>query len=252
MTSGFDVLAAIDLRGGRVVRLEKGEFARETAFSDDPAGVAERFVSAGARWLHVVDLDGARSGEPVQGAAIGGIVAAAGGRALVEVSGGLRSAADVERVLDGGADRVVIGTAAVEDPALVDDVVGRHGPDRVAVAVDIRDGLAIGRGWREGSPGTPPAALLRRLGASGVTTFEVTSIDRDGLSGGPDLAELQLLVGLGTGRVIASGGIRSAGDLRAAAAIGCAGAIVGRALYDGSLTIDAAMAAVTAGDSPAQ
>jgi phosphoribosylformimino-5-aminoimidazole carboxamide ribotide isomerase len=244
VTRGFELLAAIDLRGGRVVRLRQGDFERETSFSDDPLAVAERFVVAGAPWLHVVDLDGARAGEPAQIDQVAGIVGTAAGRASVEVSGGLRSAGDVKRVLDRGARRVAIGTAAVEDPAFVEHTIQRHGADRIAIAVDIREGVAIGRGWRTGSPGTDPEGLVRRLAAAGATTFEVTAIDRDGLAAGPNLRLLEALVGLGLGRVIASGGIRDGEDLAAVARIGCVGAIVGRALYDGSLTIGDALEAV--------
>lgn len=246
----FEVLAAIDLRGGRVVRLRQGDYARETEYGDDPVAVAERFVDGGARWLHVVDLDGARLGEPVQVAAIRRIVAAVAGRSSVEVSGGLRTVDAIETMLGAGADRVAMGTAAVEDPGLVADLVGRLGPDRIAVSVDVREGLAIGRGWRPGSPGVDPEVLLARLAAAGAVTFEVTAIERDGVAGGPDLAGLERLVGLGAGSIIASGGIRDAADLRSVAAVGCRGAIIGRALYDGSLTIEAAVAAVPTGARP--
>ena len=242
----FEILAAIDMRGGRVVRLRQGDYARETDYGDDPAAVAERFVAGGARWLHVVDLDGARAGEPVQVAEVRRIVAAVAGRTSVEVSGGLRTRDAVEAMLAAGADRVAIGTAAVENPELVDRLVRGLGPERIAVSVDIREGLAIGRGWRPGSPGVHPVELLTRLAGAGAATFEVTAIDRDGLAGGPDLEGLERLVRLKAGAIIASGGIRDATDLRAVAAIGCAGAIVGRALYDGSLTIEAAVAAVRA------
>jgi phosphoribosylformimino-5-aminoimidazole carboxamide ribotide isomerase len=245
VASGFDLLPAIDLRGGRVVRLEQGDFARETAFSDDPSAVAAGFAEAGARWLHVVDLDGARVGAPAQIDVVGAIVAAVGPFVRVEASGGLRSAADVGAALSVGASRIALGTVAVEDPAIVGDLVARHGAERIAVAVDVRGGLAVGRGWKEGAPGVDPGALLRDLAEAGVTTFEVTAIERDGLGGGPDLELLAGLVGLGLGSVIASGGIRSADDLERLAAIGCGGAIVGRALYDGSLAIEAAIRATS-------
>jgi phosphoribosylformimino-5-aminoimidazole carboxamide ribotide isomerase len=149
----------------------------------------------------------------------------------------------VDQALAAGASRVSLGTAAVEDPTLVEAIVRRHGTDRVAVAADVRDGRAIGRGWRDGAPGIEPEELLRRVAVTGVTTFEVTAIERDGLAGGPDLALLGGLVDLGLGRIIASGGVRTASDLRAIADLGCAGAIVGRALYDGTLSIEAAIEA---------
>jgi phosphoribosylformimino-5-aminoimidazole carboxamide ribotide isomerase len=243
MTSTFELLPAIDLRGGRVVRLEQGDFERETAFGDDPADQAARFVSAGAGWLHVVDLDGARAGTPSQAAAVTAIVEAVGSRARVEVAGGLRTVEAVTEVLDGGAGRAVIGTVAVEDPDLVTSMLARFGPDRIAVAVDVRDGLAVGRAWQAGSPGVDAGDLVERLSAAGTRTFEVTAVARDGLMSGPDLGLLGRLVGRGDAGIIASGGIRDAGDIRAVRRIGCAGAIVGRALYDGTLTLEDALAA---------
>lgn len=244
MASDFELLPAIDLRAGRVVRLEQGSFERETAFADDPDGVARRFVQAGARWLHVVDLDGARDGTPAQLASLRAIVGAVAGRASVEVSGGLRSEAAVAAALRAGADRVALGTAAVEQPQLVADLLERHGADRIAVAVDVRAGRAVGRAWRDGAPGADPAALIEALAEQGAKTFEVTAIERDGLSGGPDLELLGRLASRGDARIIASGGIRSADDLRAVAQVGCRGAIVGRALYDGTLSVEDALAAL--------
>lgn len=250
MTSGFELLPAIDLRGGRVVRLERGDFERETRFSDDPAAVAASFIDSGARWLHVVDLDGARVGGTVNGAAIAAVVDAAGTIAKVDLGGGIRTIDDVRSALERGAARVALGTAALTNPELISAVVQEFGPARVAVAVDVRDGLARGEAWRDGAPGTAPDDLIRRLAPAGVETYEVTAIDRDGLLGGPDLELLSRLVDLGLGRIIASGGIRRADDIHAVRRIGCSGAIIGRALYDGSLTIEAALEA--AWDDPAQ
>jgi phosphoribosylformimino-5-aminoimidazole carboxamide ribotide isomerase len=239
----FDVLVAIDLRGGRVVRLEQGDYERETVFADDPVLVARGFVEQGSRWLHLVDLDGARGGKPAHRDTISAIAAEVGDRASVEASGGLRTAESVAEALATGVTRVALGTAAIVDPAMLATVLSSHGPARVAVAVDVRDGLALGHGWQPGSPGIPPAQLVQSLAQLGVTTFEVTSVDRDGLLGGPDLPMLERLVGLGHGAIIASGGIRSAADVTAVRALGCAGAIIGRALYDGSLTLEAALTA---------
>ncbi len=245
MTS-FRILPAIDLRGGRVVRLVQGDFARETAFGDDPAAMARMFATAGARWLHVVDLDGARAGEPRQLEAVAALVEAVSDMGCaVEVAGGLRSGAAVDAALGAGAARVVLGTAAVEDPTLVAALVARHGPARLAVALDIRDGLAVGQGWSAEAPGIPAAAALAELAAAGARVFEVTAIDRDGTMGGPDLGLYRALLSeVHNDRVdvIASGGIRSVADLRAVRELGCAGAIVGRALYDGSLPIGEALA----------
>jgi phosphoribosylformimino-5-aminoimidazole carboxamide ribotide isomerase len=241
VTSGFDILPAIDLRGGRVVRLQQGDFERETAFSDDPVAVARSFADAGARWLHVVDLDGARTGEPAHAAVIRDLVGAVGDRLAVEVAGGLRTEGSVAAILAAGAARAVVGTAALRDPGFAGRLVATHGPDRIAVALDIRDGLALGEGWREGASGVRAEDGLAALADAGVTMLEATAIDRDGLLGGPDLELLERLVRLERGAVIASGGIASLEDLRAVRALGCAGAIVGRALYEGRLDLEEAL-----------
>lgn len=235
--SGFALLPAIDLRGGRVVRLEQGDFARETAFSDDPVAVARAFADQGARWLHVVDLDAARDGRSNHAAVIAGIVQAVGDRLAVEVAGGLRAADAVAAVLESGAARAVVGTAALRDSAFAGGLVAAHGTEQIAVALDVRAGVAVGHGWRPGSPGVPVEAALESLSAVGVTTFEVTAIDRDGTLGGPDLALYERLIALDRGSIIASAGIASAADISAVRAMGCSGAIVGRALYDGRLTL---------------
>jgi phosphoribosylformimino-5-aminoimidazole carboxamide ribotide isomerase len=241
--SGFQILPAIDLRGGRVVRLEQGDFARETAFSDDPIAVALAFADAGARWLHVVDLDAARDGHSDHGPVIAAIVDALGERVAVEVAGGLRTADAVAEVLDRGAARVIVGTAALRDAAFVGAVVAAHGPERLAIALDVRDGLAVGHGWQTGAPGTPVDEALAALADHGATTFEVTAIERDGTLGGPDLTLYERLVGMARGAIVASAGITTAQDVAAVRAIGCTGAIIGRALYDGRLTIADALRA---------
>jgi phosphoribosylformimino-5-aminoimidazole carboxamide ribotide isomerase len=243
-TATFELVPAIDLRGGRVVRLLGGDFAAETRFDDDPVAAALRFTAAGARWLHVVDLDGAREGGPRQTQVIVRIVAAVGEDAACEVAGGLRDRAAVASALGAGASRVAVGTAALSEPRYARDLVALFGARRIAVALDVRAGLAVGEAWRSGAPGIPVETALARLADGGVTTFEVTAIDRDGSLGGPDLELLGQLVALGRGRIIASGGIRSVEDLLAVRALGCAGAIVGRALYDGSLDLRAAVAAL--------
>jgi phosphoribosylformimino-5-aminoimidazole carboxamide ribotide isomerase len=238
----FELLPALDLVGGRVVRLAQGDFERETAYSDDPVAVAERFVEAGARWIHIVDLDGVRTGQPEQAATIGAIVSGVAGRAACQIAGGLRSDASVEAALGAGAARVVVGTVALRDPALVGRLIDAHGPSRIVVALDVRDGLALGEAWRPGAPGVATSAALVRLADVGVTTFAVTAVARDGLLGGPDLDLLGPLVALRRGRVIASGGIRDLEDVLAARAIGCSGAIVGRALYEGRFDLADAVA----------
>jgi len=240
--SGFELLPAIDLRGGRVVRLRQGDFARETAYSDDPVEVAVRFAAAGARWLHVVDLDAARTGTPSNGVALTAILAAVAERMLVEAAGGLRGEGAVAAVLSAGAARAIVGTAALRDPEFARRLVSTHGADRIAAAIDVRDGRAVGQGWARGAAGVDAAVAIERLADAGVTTFEVTAIDRDGQLEGPDVALYERLVELGRGSIVASGGIASIQDLLAVRRLGCAGAIVGRAIYEGQLDLVEALA----------
>ncbi len=247
-TPVFELLPAIDLRGGRVVRLRQGDFDRETAYGDDAPAVAKAFSDAGATWLHVVDLDGARAGEPRQLDLIASIVAAVRDRVRVEVGGGLRTPAAVETALETGATRAAVGTAVLRDPAFAAALVTRHGTSRVVASIDVRGGLALGEGWREGAPGLPAAEAIAALAAVGVETFEVTAIDRDGLLRGPDLDLLRSLVSLDRGRIIASGGVSSIADVLATRAAGCAGAIVGRALYEGGVDLRALVASLAGND----
>lgn len=242
MATSFEILAAIDLRGGRVVRLRQGDFARETVYVDDPAVVGEAFAAAGARWLHVVDLDGARTGVPAHRDSIAAIVATVGERAQVEVAGGLRGEAQVADALSAGAARVVVGTAALDDPGFARRLVDAHGTTRITVAIDVRDGMAVGQGWTPLSPGTDAGEAIERLADVGIETFEVTAIDRDGLLEGPDLALYAALVERGRGSIIASGGIASLENIDAVLAAGCSGAIVGRALYEDRIDLRKAIA----------
>ena len=247
--STFDIYPAIDLRDGRVVRLRQGDFAREQIYDDDPVAVVRRFEAAGALWIHVVDLDGARAGERRQAATIGSVVAVArGAGARVQVAGGLRTAEAIAEVLAAGVDRVVISTAALRDPDFARQAVLRHGASRIAVALDIRDGVAVGDGWLPGAAAVPLDRALATLADVGVTTFAVTAIARDGLLGGPDLDLLESCLRATNAGVIASGGIRSVDDLEAVRNLGCSGAIVGRAIYDGSLDLALAIS-VTRRDS---
>lgn len=239
----FQLLPAIDLIGGRVVRLEQGDFSRETAFSDDPRAVARTFVDAGARWLHVVDLDGARTGNPAHAATIRAIVEEAGTRARVEVAGGLRTADGVAAAFDVGAARVVIGTTALADPAFAGRLIQLYGRERIAVSLDVREGRAIGHAWKDGAAGPPVGVVLERLVDAGVRWFEVTAIQRDGTLSGPDLELLEQVRHHPRAAVIAAGGIASPAHLRAVRSMGCAGAIVGRALYDGTMPLAAALEA---------
>lgn len=238
----FQILPAIDLRGGRVVRLRQGDFDHETTYGDDPVLVAEGFVGAGATWLHVVDLDAARTGLAAHGQVIEAIVAAVGDRATVEVAGGLRDAPAVARVLESGAARAVVGTSALADPTFAGRLVEQHGAERIVVALDVRGGRAVGHGWSKDATGIDAADAIERLSAVGVTTFEVTAIERDGLLGGPDLPLYEQLVRLDRGSIVASGGIATLDDLRTVRDLGCTGAIIGRALYEGRLGLRDAMA----------
>lgn len=245
---GFEILAAVDLHGGRVVRLRHGDFAQVTAHGDDPVATAEELVKSGARWLHVVDLDGARTGRPVHGRMIGAIVRAVGHRAAVEVGGGIRDETTAAELLEAGVTRVVLGTAVLRDPPMAERIIERHGADRVAAAIDVRQGRAVGEAWQPGATAVDPATAVRRLADAGVLTFEVTAVERDGTLEGPDLPALRRLIDLDAGAIIASGGIRSIEDLVTIRDAGCAGAIVGRALYEGRLGLREALERLGAPD----
>ena len=242
MPSGFQVLPAIDLRGGRVVRLSQGDFDRETVYGTDPAEVAREFVAAGARWIHAVDLDGAKDGARRQTEALTRIVAAAGEGVSCEIAGGLRDEAAVASVLETGAARAVVGTAALRDPDFVERLVARFGVERIAIALDVRDGMAVGQGWVPGAAGVPVEEAVATLADRGARTFIVTAIERDGLLTGPNLELLSRMIGLGRGEIIASAGVSSLADLAAVRAIGCVGAVVGRAIYEGRLDLREAVA----------
>ncbi len=237
------VYPAIDLRAGRAVRLEQGDFDRETVYDDDPVAVARAFETAGAEWIHVVDLDAARTGEPANLAKIEGIAAAVACK--VQVGGGVRSAGAASALLDAGAARVVVGTAAVERPELVDELCASH-PGQIAVGLDARGREVAVRGWVEGS-GADLLELAARFEDAGVAALVVTEIGRDGMLVGPDLDQLRaVLVGTKT-PVIASGGVGSLADVTALAGLmdgdrRLAGAIVGKAIYEGRFSVAAAIA----------
>jgi phosphoribosylformimino-5-aminoimidazole carboxamide ribonucleotide (ProFAR) isomerase len=194
----------------------------------------------------VVDLDGASDPGARQVERIRAIVAGVGESVRVEVAGGLRDDESAAAMLDAGAARVVVGTAALQDPPFVRRLVDRHGPERVAVALDVRERLAIGHGWVPGSAGVPVEDAVTALADAGVEIFEVTAIERDGTMAGPDLALLGRVVAMGRGAIIASAGIATTNDLRAVRALGCAGAIVGRALYEGRFTLEEALRSLEA------
>ena len=223
---------SIDLRGGNVVRLRRGDFAEETVYGDDPVAVATSFVEQGASWIHVVDLDAALTGEARNRHLIGAVVVAVDGRAQVQTGGGVRTVEDAKALAGVGVARVVMGSAAVQRPELVDDVAAIVS---VAVGLDQRGGELAVHGWTEDSGVTLADAIHRFAAAS---AFVVTDIERDGTLAGPDVEGLATLVSATNVPVIASGGVGSLDDLVALAAIdGLHGIITGRALYEGRFTV---------------
>ena len=233
------VYPAIDLRGGRCVRLVEGDFERETVYDADPSEAAQRWAKAGAEWLHVVDLDGAVVGEPVNGDALRRIRHAV--EIPIQLGGGLRMEEHLAAAFDLGVARVVLGTAALRSPELVRCAVERWG-DRVAVALDARDGRLAAEGWLAQTDARAAEVALRLQG-EGVRHFVFTDITRDGTLAGPNVAALRDLVGLLDADVIASGGVGSLDDILAVVESGAAGVIVGRALYDGRIDLAAAITA---------
>jgi phosphoribosylformimino-5-aminoimidazole carboxamide ribotide isomerase len=243
-----DLYPAIDLLGGRVVQLRQGDYDRATDYGGDPAAVAATFVEQGARWIHVVDLDAARTGQPRNRGAVEAIVRAAPA-ARVEVGGGVRDASDAEALLGAGVARVVLGTAAVADPPLVGRLAARHAGG-VAVGLDARDGEVAVRGWTAGS-GASVLDLVARFAGDGVGAFVVTDIGRDGTLSGPDIRGLVSVLAATDVPVVASGGVGSLDDLRALADLEAggrrlAGAIVGTAIHDGRFSVADALAVLAA------
>lgn len=237
------VYPAIDLRGGRCVRLLEGDFAKETVYGEDPVAMAGRWAAGGAEWIHLVDLDGARAGRPVQLEIVRAVCAAAG--VPVQVGGGIRSAADAEAALAAGAARVVVGTMAVREPETCAALCGAH-PGRIAVGLDARDGRVRVAGWLEGGD-ADVVAVAPTVAAMGAACIVYTDIGRDGTERGPDLEGTQAVARAAGIPVIASGGVGSVEHVRAVgrlAADGVAGVIVGRALYTGAVALGDALAAV--------
>lgn len=223
----------------------RGDFAAETVYDADPVAVARRFEADGARWIHVVDLDAARTGEPANLPVIAAIAGAVS--CQLQVGGGVRTGDAARVLLDAGVERVVIGTAAVEQPGLVDELAARH-PGHVAVGLDARGNEVAVRGWVEGA-GADLLELSRRFAASGVSALIVTEIGRDGTLAGPDLAQLGSVLAAVDTPVIASGGVGTLDDLRALDALAVAGrrltgAIAGRALYEQRFTVAEGLAAL--------
>jgi phosphoribosylformimino-5-aminoimidazole carboxamide ribotide isomerase len=234
---------AIDILDGRAVRLMQGDYERETAYEDDPVVAARRWEGGGARWLHVVALDGARAGEPVNLEQIRRIVAAVS--IPIQLGGGLRDSKKVEEAIASGVERVVLGTAAVRDPDLAEAIAAAHG-DRVVVSVDERGGHVAADGWTTEST-LAPAEVVSALADRGINRFVYTPVDVDGLMEGPDLDSLRALAQATAAEVVYSGGIGSLDHLRSVAALGLdnlGGVIVGRALYEGRFSIAEGQAAL--------
>jgi len=237
------IYPAIDLRGGHCVRLTEGDFSRETVYGDDPVAMARRWRDDGARWLHVVDLDGARAGAPVQADVVARICRAVD--VPVQVGGGLRDEGAVRTVLDAGAARAIVGTVAVRDPDLCERLCTTF-PGRIVVGIDARDGIARVSGWEEGSTlaATDLAATMAKRGATAIV---YTDIARDGTEQGPNVEETAKVARAAKIPVVASGGVGSLGHVRAVqarAADGIEGLIIGRALYTGAVSLRDALAAI--------
>jgi phosphoribosylformimino-5-aminoimidazole carboxamide ribotide isomerase len=234
VVTAFDLYPSIDVRAGRVVRLHQGDFDQETVYDDDPVAVAQSFEAAGAPWIHVVDLDAARR----TGSNREVVVAVARAVSVpVQTGGGVRDAS----LLDDGVARIVLGSAAIEDPELVPRLADAY-PQRVAVGLDHWDGEIKFRGWEEGS-GRRLLDVAAELALPGVAAFVVTDISRDGALVGPDVEGLAQFHAATPVPVIASGGVASLDDLAALRSLGLAGAIVGKAIYEGRFGVDEAVLA---------
>lgn len=240
--SVFELIPAIDLLGGECVRLTQGRYEEATVYDTDPGSVAAGFREAGVTRIHVVDLDGAKAGSPVNRAAIARIVEAAAG-VPVQLGGGLRDLEGIDAALSAGVDRAILGTVALRDPALVKQAAARH-PGRIVVGIDARDGMVAVEGWTEASE-TTAVEVGRRFEDAGVSAIVYTDIARDGMLSGPNLASTAELADALSIPVIVSGGVSSETDIVRAASLaprGISGVIVGRALYTGAVSLASALA----------
>ncbi len=234
-----ELYPAIDLRGGRVVRLLQGDYAQETVYGDDPVAVATSFADAGATWIHIVDLDAARTGDPINRPVVAAVAKALRGRASIQTGGGVRAIADAQALADAGVARVVMGSAAVADPSLVEAAAKVVA---VAVGLDHRAGEIAVHGWTKDSGVQLNEALTWFPSAS---AFVITDISRDGMLQGPDVDGLRAAALVTTIPVIASGGVASLDDVRILATIpALAGVITGKAIYEGRFTVEQAVAAL--------
>jgi phosphoribosylformimino-5-aminoimidazole carboxamide ribotide isomerase len=234
----FTPIPAVDIRGGRCVRLVQGDFARETRYGDDPAEMARHWADGGATRLHVVDLDGARDGVRANAAVIRRVLSAV--TIPVQVGGGIRAISTARSLLDEGADRVIVGTRAAEDPDALSEWVAALGAERLIVGVDARDGRVATHGWRNVSD-LDAVSFCDRLASLGVQRVVYTDIGRDGVLDGPDVSATREIAQ--RIRVIGSGGVSSVAHVRALADAGAEGVIIGTALYTGTLQLKEALAA---------
>ncbi|NQU75768.1 MAG: 1-(5-phosphoribosyl)-5-[(5-phosphoribosylamino)methylideneamino]imidazole-4-carboxamide isomerase [Planctomycetes bacterium] len=241
----MEIFPAIDLRAGKVVRLAQGDYARQTTYSDSPAAVAAGFAQAGCRWIHVVDLDGALKGVPVNLSAVADI--AAGAEVKLQFGGGIRTDQAIRDALAAGADRVIIGSAALENWAWFADLLSRNElAGRIALALDGRAGKLATHGWTEQTESTA-VELAARVAGSSLSAIIYTDIARDGMLVGPNLSvTAELIAGTDIG-VIASGGVSCIDDIVECRRIGCAGVIIGRAYYEGKIDLRTALAAAEDG-----
>jgi phosphoribosylformimino-5-aminoimidazole carboxamide ribotide isomerase len=243
----MQIWPAIDLLGGKCVRLQQGDYCRETVFSDDPAGIARQFEEQGARHLHLVDLDGARAGRPVNLDAVRAILDAV--NLECELGGGIRDEAAIETLLDLGLARLVLGTSALKRPEWFRRMAGLF-PDRLVLGVDARNGLVATEGWLETSA-TSATELVEEFDGLPLAAIVYTDIATDGMLEGPNVAAMREMQAATKTEVIASGGVTTAADVAELAAAGLAGAIVGRALYVGTLTLRDALDAAERGEAKA-
>ncbi|MEC0372765.1 1-(5-phosphoribosyl)-5-[(5-phosphoribosylamino)methylideneamino]imidazole-4-carboxamide isomerase [Paenibacillus chibensis] len=234
--SSFILYPAIDIRGGKCVRLIQGDYSQETVYNDSPLEAAKAWEAQGGSYIHLVDLDGAKAGHPVNDEVIGAI--ASGVNVPVQVGGGLRTVGDVKRLLSLGVSRVIIGTAAIEDRAFTEEVLGTYG-DKIAIGIDARNGYVATRGWLETSE-VKAEELAKELASKGAETFIFTDISRDGMMQGPNVEAIVALAKSSGKIVIASGGVSVMDDLvrlNQYRQDGVGGAIVGKALYTGSIDL---------------
>lgn len=240
MTS-LTLYPAIDILGGKCVRLRQGDYNQDTVYHESPIEVAQKWASQGAAWIHLVDLDGAKEGKPVNAKVIGEIARTVG--VPVQVGGGLRNRASIDKLIEAGVSRVILGTAAIENKSFVREVLQVYG-DQVAIGIDARDGYVATRGWLETSQVTAEA-LAQELVQYGARTFIFTDISRDGMMQGPNIASIVKLAQSSGQQVIASGGVSSYDDLEKLAKHvndGVVGAIIGKALYTGDIVLEDALA----------